>query len=42
MGQHKGQPSPMDGKNHIEIANLLVAAGRQGMHNPPQKKTKKS
>lgn len=37
----KGQPSPMDGANHIEIMNALAKAGAVGMHNPPQKRTKK-
>lgn len=39
-GKFKGQSSPMDGKNHMEIFHALIKAGAQGMHNKPTKKEK--
>lgn len=29
-------------ENHQQVFARLIAAGHAGMHNPPQKKTKKS
>lgn len=35
-------PSPMDGKNHMEVFYALIAAGAQGIHGKPSPKVKKS